>query len=110
MINFNWRKLVSVTNIYRVFQCAQFLRRAHFCKKTGGRKAFYGNFCDLVHIRVIDMFAKQLNNALNVPKCALNHKNTGKITKRRQYRPTGRPGNQALLGGVGMNETTLQQK
>ena len=37
------------------------------------------SFCDLVHVQSVkDLFAKQLNNA---SKPALNHQNTGKITK-----------------------------
>ena len=61
-------------------------RQAHFCKKTSDRRAFYwqtygvrrakqrvfvilSSFCDLMHIQsVVDLFAKQLYNALNVPK------------------------------------------
>ena len=39
------------------------------------------SFCDLVHAQIIvDLFAKQLNNALNVLKSQIagqNHKNTG---------------------------------
>ena len=37
------------------------------------------SFCDLVHAEsVVDLFVKQLNNALNVPKIT---NKTGKITK-----------------------------
>ena len=58
----------------RQWQCAQFFIRAHFCKDTGERRAFFGKNTgnntgkfDLVHVQsVIDLFAKQLNNALNL--------------------------------------------
>ena len=63
-------------------QCSQFFRRAHFVKRRAfvgraldgrkdGRKVFVilTSFCDLVHVQsVVDRFAKQLYNALNMPK------------------------------------------
>ena len=55
--------------------------RRYTAENTGKIQVFVilSSFCDLVHIqRVIDLFAKQINNAL---KPALNHQNTGKITK-----------------------------
>ena len=68
-------------------QCAQFFRRTHFCKNTGERRTFfakiralYGENTDkiLVHVQsVIDLFAKQLNNALNLHY--VYHQNTGVI-------------------------------
>ena len=55
-------------------QCAQFFIRAHLCKNAGKRRAFFGENTgdntgkfDLVHVQsVIDLFAKQLNNTLNL--------------------------------------------
>ena len=68
-------------------QCAQFFRWTHFCKNTGERRTFfakiralYGENTDkiLVHVQsVIDLFAKQLNNALNLHY--VYHQNTGVI-------------------------------
>ena len=63
-------------------QCAQFFIQAHFCENTGKIRVLFwqeyscytgkiklmlSSFCDLVHVQsVIDLFAKQLNNALNL--------------------------------------------
>ena len=65
----------------------EFFRRTHFCKNTGERRTFfakiralYGENTDkiLVHVQsVIDLFAKQLNNALNLHY--VYHQNTGVI-------------------------------
>ena len=55
--------------------------RRYTGENTGKIQVFVilSSFGDLVHVqRVIDLFAKQINNAL---KPALNHQNTGKITK-----------------------------
>ena len=52
-----------------------------FGENTGKIQVFVilPSFCDFVHVQSVkDLFAKQLNNAL---KPALNHQNTGKITK-----------------------------
>ena len=77
-------------------QCSQFFRRAHFVKRRAfvgraldgrkdGRKVFVilTSFCDLVHVQsVVDQFAKQLYNALNVSKITIDgqhHKNKGNL-------------------------------
>ena len=63
-------------------QCAQFFIQAQFCENTGKIRVLFwqeysrytgkiklmlSSFCDLVHVQsVIGLFAKQLNNALNL--------------------------------------------
>ena len=50
------------------WQCAQFFRGAHFCKIRAKFKfVILSSLCCLVYVQsVIDLFSKQLNNALNV--------------------------------------------
>ena len=68
------------------FQCYYFIRRAHFCKKTGEIQVCVSlsSFCDLVHIQnVFDPFAKQRKTpwmCTKSQKDGQHHKNTGNIT------------------------------
>ena len=60
-------------------------------------------FCDLVHAKsVVDLFAKQLNNAR---ERAQNHKKTGKITKIRAF--DGRFSPNARLDGHARLKTSV---